>query len=122
MNCLEYLSLRNWQHLTNDHVLHFVERCVHLEYLDVSYCPNIDGKLLYQIMDVLKKQDRNNALHIYYMMSGLEDEVRKMNTKIWQALGLVDLSMDFPAGSEKGLSHYIKTDDVNVDLIYRSLE
>ncbi|XP_036342209.1 uncharacterized protein LOC118751492 [Rhagoletis pomonella] len=66
---------------------------------------NQDGKLLYQIMDVLKKQDRNNALHIYYMMSGLEDEVRKMNTKIWQALGLVDLSMDFPAGSEKGLSY-----------------
>ncbi|XP_017476976.1 PREDICTED: uncharacterized protein LOC108366981 isoform X1 [Rhagoletis zephyria] len=105
MNCLEYLSLRNWQHLTNDHVLHFVERCVHLEHLDVSYCPNIDGKLLYQIMDVLKKQDRNHALHIYYMMSGLEDEVQKMNPKIWQAQGLVDLSMDFPAGSEKGLSY-----------------
>ncbi|XP_054733607.1 uncharacterized protein LOC129241364 [Anastrepha obliqua] len=106
MNCLEILCCRHWEQLENKHVVHFVERCPQLEHLDISYCPNINGKLLYQILDVLKMQDKEYPLHLYYLRSGLEHEVEKMVNKydpmIWR---LVKLSTEFPPGSEKGLSY-----------------
>ncbi|XP_067643358.1 uncharacterized protein [Eurosta solidaginis] len=88
MNSLEVLSFRHWKYLTNDHVLHFVKHCPQLQHLDISYCSNIDGNLLFKMLDILKKQDREQPLHVYYLLSGLEREVKKM------MLNFLDLNDD----------------------------
>ncbi|KAH8270042.1 hypothetical protein KR018_003069, partial [Drosophila ironensis] len=134
MTDLRLLCLRNWNELSDDILLRFVELCPHLEHLDVSYCRDLTPKFLTRALSVLKQRDPctmpgykcSAPLRLYYELCGFEDFVDKavglssrfpffgvliFNFRLLQNLknspdyrGYIVFTADFPVGSERGLS------------------
>ncbi|XP_017023094.1 uncharacterized protein [Drosophila kikkawai] len=114
MTDLRLLCLRNWNDLSDDILLKFVELCPRLEHLDVSYCRELTPKFLTRALSVLKQREphkhkpgfgRSPPLLLYYELSGFEDFVEKANLKSSPDYrDYIVFTADFPIDSERGLS------------------
>jgi len=89
MTDLQLLCLRNWNDLSDDILIRFVELCPRLEHLDVSYCRDLTPNFLQRALSVLKQREpykqkpgfgRSPPLQLYYELSGFEDFVDKAVT------------------------------------------
>ncbi|XP_037934837.1 uncharacterized protein LOC119669125 [Teleopsis dalmanni] len=104
MKNLKLLCLRNWSLLSKDVLLRFIELCPNLQHIDVSYCKNLDKSFLYDAVELLK-QHKHRTINVYYLLSGLEDEIENVNINFWVQQKYIHLSADFPPDSERGLSY-----------------
>lgn len=133
MENLRLLCLRNWNELSDEILLRFVELCPHLEHLDVSYCRELTPNFLPRALSILKQREPRKPmpgyrhkppLLLYYVLSGFEDFIDKtvaiFSTVLVKLLipvlitqnlksspdyrGYIVFTADFPLGSERGLS------------------
>lgn len=89
MTELQLLCVRNWNDLSDEILLEFVELCPRLEHLDVSYCRNLTPTFLPRALSILKRREpfkqktgvgRSPPLKLYYDLSGFEDFVDRAVT------------------------------------------
>eukprot|EP00099_Drosophila_melanogaster_P022008 NP_649366.1 uncharacterized protein Dmel_CG7148 [Drosophila melanogaster] len=114
MTELQLLCVRNWNDLSDEILLEFVELCPRLEHLDVSYCRNLTPTFLPRALSILKRREpfkqktgvgRSPPLKLYYDLSGFEDFVDRANLKSsLEYRGYIVFTADFPVDSERGLS------------------
>ncbi|XP_017072504.1 uncharacterized protein LOC108108817 [Drosophila eugracilis] len=114
MTDLQLLCLRNWNELSDDILLRFVELCPKLEHLDVSYCRDLTPNFLPRALSVLTQREpykqksgfaRSLPLQLYYDLCGFEDFVDKGNLRNSpEYRGYIVFTADFPVDSERGLS------------------